>query len=344
MMRELRAQVRGMVLACMFAVIGVIELPDTARADSVLVFYDVADLVRPLQHFPAPRLGLSEGGLALDEEVSGDLRDAGWTIDALAELVEGFLGTNDSQRRARVMAVGRTTLAVFARAGSHGAVTEAIDGLRAGQARTPSGPAYKVTARLVLLDDVQRAQLGLTGDPGRRVAQVATRAALDGLLSGLPAERLLAAPVIAVTAHRSASLALLDALAYVADHELRDGIVEPVVETIQEGLRLEILARPLAGGDRVRLGWLIERCAATRPLAERLVDLAGTPCTIEEPEVLVRVRQGRNTLVPGQVLVVSGGLDLPSEIPPAAPLQAPPLPAPDGQALRTILILDLATR
>ncbi|MCI0650351.1 MAG: hypothetical protein L0Z55_00560 [Planctomycetes bacterium] len=81
------------IAAIALAIGGSATDPGTAAADAetsgaVTVIYDVSDLVRPLAHFPAPRLGLEglePAPLAADAEAED--RGARWTTEKLAEVV-----------------------------------------------------------------------------------------------------------------------------------------------------------------------------------------------------------------------------------------------------------------
>jgi len=111
-------------------------------------------------------------------------------------------------------------------------------------------------------------------------------------------------------------VAVSNEVAFVSDFEVRDGIADPVVGTLQEGWWIDLLPAPVEGGVDVQLE--MRQATMRRPMRTETRMLAGTEAqvTVEVPEVDNRSVRRRVTLRPheSQLLRLSPTPDEPRAV------------------------------
>lgn len=126
----------------------------------------------------------------------------------------------------------------------------------------------------------------------------------------------LTAPRVLVFPFSKASLAAGEELAYVKDYEFkvladRSGeVADPVIDTIQDGLKLEVRPIPLAGGKlRIHVDLTYQRLERPIPSLETTLNRLASPVVVQLPEWAVVHAAGHFALSPGEcVLLTSDSL------------------------------------
>lgn len=307
-------QATAVLLTCLALLLGVgISSPQPAYAndETYLEVYDVSDLVRPVRNFPAPRLGL-EG---LDESAvfeDDENNEAPWSIDELVELLRRHLGVDDTTSAGiQVQKLGRGQIVISGQLDVQKKVANALLHAR----RTP-GEHYQMNAWLVSMTAAEFDELDLS-EQRRKI--VARRLVADHMKrwQETSSAHIVTAPQMVVFPHQLASVAMTQEKAYVADYRrVGNGtasLADPVVATLQEGLVLELRAKPIrtrrsqGAADRAYLlEWSASVCEAKQPMETSKVVIAGQELEIELPELLTKRSQSRATLRENEAVLIPG--------------------------------------
>ncbi|MGE3164725.1 MAG: hypothetical protein AB7O52_07460 [Planctomycetota bacterium] len=310
-----------------FVCLTLIAGPEACHADDRLILrvYDVSDIVRPIRNFPGPRLGLT----GLDEKPEAptlsEEDEEHWTTDQLVDLLRRHLGLGEpggtADLRVEKVRPGQIAL-VGSTEAQQQRLAQALDALRVERAL-----AYVVSAWLLRVPSDELAGFGLPAD-GSKARRLVDRAQVDDRIArAAAAARVVASPRLTVAPHQTASISVLDPVVYVADYEVHelDGrtVADPVLETVQKGLVLEVKVKPIAkSAEQLLLQWSASVCDAGLPFPEVPVVIGDQTVTIQTPEVVLESSQGRSAIGANQAIAVLG-LDT----------------GPDADGLRTVLVL-----
>ena len=288
----------------------VLGLTTGASADE-LIFraYDVSDLVRKVRDFPAPKLGLQglEEDASFDPFDADEEDDAHMTMEDLVELIKENVapGTWDGGGNS-ISHVGNT-LIIACRADDQKKVAASLPGVPVAVPRL-----YRIDARFVALPRGAAAKLGFAKGSRSRLAVVdeeKTRKALETLMADVEVTTI-TAPRVTLFEKQRGNVTVMSQRAYVADMEVdeKTGTADPVIEVLNEGILLEVVARKYRFGEGVFLEW-----QATVAHADELRNTAGAGnAKIELPHVQKSISEGRAVIRDDELLLLRG-LDLARE-------------------------------
>lgn len=263
-----------------------------------LELYEVGDLIRPIRHFPAPKLGLDQGEVVFDETNEAISEEPMWTGERLVELLEQLLGTGDDQ--VHVQIISGSSLAVIATPKAQRDVGQFLRGLRDDK----SG-IYSIHAQIVSIPRKHLARFHVSEE--RATTTPSSKEVHETIreLTNTSQLQLISSPTIAVVPKDRASIAITEQMAYVSDLEVREGVVDPTISTITIGTTLELTVKQTPSAKQPvgnLLEWKATRATAPLPFTTVQVGVFGE---IQLPEVALRSTAGRALLKGDQCLVVA---------------------------------------
>jgi len=116
----------------------------------------------------------------------------------------------------------------------------------------------------------------------------------------------LSAPVLTTLAGQRASITLVNQMSFVQDFDVEvvDGkvLADPIVGIIQDGLVVDVVARPVEGTDRIAFTWGLMSSELAKPIRVKHVPLSAVtaPVSIQFPSIPIVSAVGRTLLVPGE--------------------------------------------
>ncbi|MEM7165443.1 MAG: hypothetical protein AAF581_08265 [Planctomycetota bacterium] len=271
-------------------------LPVCAQ-ERYLELYEIGDLIRPVRHFPGPKLGLDQGEVTFEENEDED-DDPLFTADRLVELIEQLIAKHDSDAHVQIISGG--SLAVIADTKAQRSVGQLLRGVR-----DEKSGIYSINAQIVAVprDALERFHVSAeqaTATPDSKEIHATIRD-----LTVANKVQLLTAPRLAVLPKETASVSMTNQMAYVADYELKDAVVDPVISTLTLGTTLQLMVKQTPSAKEPvgnLLEWTAKRATAPLPFPTAKVGDLGE---IQLPEVSIRTTTGRTLLGDSQCLVVA---------------------------------------
>ncbi|MEM7262514.1 MAG: hypothetical protein AAF488_11030 [Planctomycetota bacterium] len=267
--------------------------------DSVVLIYDVRDLLTAPRDFPAPKLGLSgledEGESPFGDEDDED-RGAMFEAEELVELIETHIQPQRWELPGNSVQVHKGKLIIVADRELHAAVASNVDRWRS----LGRPEVYAVHARCFPADADLAEALGFKKRSRRKSREVEREQVASALAEAEEFPR--AATPLTVLENQRAHVSILNQQAYVADAKLdrSTGVVDPQIETLQEGVAFEIQVRPRTS-KRVTLRWRVESSSRT---ASEFTEVHGT--AVELPELVTESLKGRSILRLDRTLAIRG--------------------------------------
>jgi hypothetical protein len=182
----------------------------------------------------------------------------------------------------------------------------------------PNAPLIELKFRLVDASPAAAERLlalGKAGADGNVAFDAARLAAELETLAASGEATPITAPHITTLAGQRANVSVLQQIAYVQDYEVESGsnVADPIIATLQEGLVLDLLAKPAGSG--VLVDATLTLSDVVRPIPEFKTALAagGPEVTIQMPEVHVQ-RTQKKLIAPAASPVLLGSLSSPSRV------------------------------
>ena len=116
----------------------------------------------------------------------------------------------------------------------------------------------------------------------------------------------LSAPVLTTLAGQRASITLMNQMSFVQDFDVEvvdeKWLADPIVGIIQDGLVVDVVARPVEGSDRIAFTWGLMSSELAKPIRVKHVPLSAVtaPVSIQLPSIPIVSAVGRTLLVPGE--------------------------------------------
>ena len=116
----------------------------------------------------------------------------------------------------------------------------------------------------------------------------------------------ISAPVLTTLAGQRASVTIMNQMSFVQDFDVEvedeKWLADPVVGIIQDGIVVDVVARPVAGSNRIAFTWGLMSSELAKPIRVKEVPLSAVtpPVSIQFPSIPIVSAVGRTLLVPGE--------------------------------------------
>lgn len=284
--------------------------PCMANDQVYLQIYDVSDLVRPVRHFVAPRLGLT----GLEEESSelsfaDEAEESGWTTDQIVELLRRHLGIGEGKNTAGIQIEKLRTGQIAITSPQEGLDLRVAQAL--GKLREERVDTYVVNAWLLHVANEDLAAIGLGKNRSKTRAVVDRASVSEHITAATEKSLVLAAPTVTVAAKQKAAVSVIDQVSYVGDYEITEvdgrSVADPIVQTLKQGLTLEVTVKRVPrDAKRFLLQWNATVCDTVLPFPAATVQVGDQSVEVELPEVSLKSTQGRVAIAADQAVALLG--------------------------------------